>query len=166
MISIACKRSITPQVITVRLVLGSWHGGNAMSAREKEPRKWLGEALPLPHPSRLARRIWLYRDAILPRPWWRTVMKTAAQKALLGSASVALLLACAATFAQGGGNGQGGSGGGNAHGAATAGMTHWGDPVSGPYAPHPSDMASMSTTGPRSTSMQASRSQAEVKSGQ
>ena len=35
-------------------------------------------------------------------------------------------------FAQGGGNGQGGSGGGNAHSAATAGMTHWGDPNPSP----------------------------------
>jgi hypothetical protein len=48
----------------------------------------------------------------------------------------ALSLASGAAFAQGGGNGQGGSGGGNAHSAATAGMTHWGDP-----APSPLDMA-------------------------
>jgi hypothetical protein len=94
-------------------------------------------------------------------------MKTAAKKALVGSVSVALLLASAATFAQGGGNGQGGTGGGNAHGAATAGMTHWGDPVSSPYAPHPGDMArSTSTHGPDSNPMQSSQSQAQVKSGQ
>jgi hypothetical protein len=46
-----------------------------------------------------------------------------------------------AAFAQGGGNGQGGSGGGNAHSAATAGMTHWGDP-----APSPLDAMPGSTT--------------------
>jgi hypothetical protein len=45
---------------------------------------------------------------------------------------VALSAASGAAFAQGGGNGQGGSGGGNAHSAATAGMTHWGDPVPSP----------------------------------
>jgi hypothetical protein len=28
--------------------------------------------------------------------------------------------------------GQGGTGGGSAHGAATSGMTHWGDPVETP----------------------------------
>lgn len=44
----------------------------------------------------------------------------------------ALSLASGAAFAQGGGNGQGGSGGGNAHSAATAGMTHWGDPAPSP----------------------------------
>jgi hypothetical protein len=44
----------------------------------------------------------------------------------------ALSVASGAAFAQGGGNGQGGSGGGNAHSAATAGMTHWGDPAPSP----------------------------------
>jgi hypothetical protein len=44
----------------------------------------------------------------------------------------AFLFAAGPAFAQGGGNGQGGSGGGNAHSAATAGMTHWGDPVQSP----------------------------------
>jgi hypothetical protein len=44
----------------------------------------------------------------------------------------ALSMASGAAFAQGGGNGQGGSGGGNAHSAATAGMTHWGDPAPSP----------------------------------
>ncbi|MFM0033189.1 hypothetical protein PQQ53_06415 [Paraburkholderia strydomiana] len=44
----------------------------------------------------------------------------------------ALTMASGPAFAQGGGNGQGGSGGGNAHSAATAGMTHWGDPAPSP----------------------------------
>jgi hypothetical protein len=93
-------------------------------------------------------------------------MKTAT-KALFGGVSVALLLASAATFAQGGGNGQGGTGGGNAHGAATAGMTHWGDPISGPYAPQPRDMASpMSMDGSSPTSMPAAQAQTQMKSGQ
>lgn len=48
------------------------------------------------------------------------------------AAVCALVFASAPAFAQGGGNGQGGSGGGNAHSAATAGMTHWGDPVTSP----------------------------------
>ncbi|CAL8480847.1 hypothetical protein [Caballeronia sp. S22] len=42
----------------------------------------------------------------------------------------AAFCATGAVFAQGGGNGNGGSGGGSAHGAATAGMTYQGDPVS------------------------------------
>ncbi|MDN7178312.1 hypothetical protein M0D69_09820 [Caballeronia sp. SEWSISQ10-4 2] len=56
-------------------------------------------------------------------------MKKAMRKVILVGASLASLCASAAVFAQGGGNGNGGSGGGNAHGAATSGMTHWGDPV-------------------------------------
>jgi hypothetical protein len=167
MISIARRRSITSKVITESLVLGDWHSARAVSGPKNAAKNGSEEGLRFPHPSRRKRRIYLYRDAILHRPRWRTVMKTAAKKALFGSVSVALLLASAATFAQGGGNGQGGTGGGNAHGAATAGMTHWGDPVSGPYAPHPGDMASSrSTNGLDSTSMQASRSQAPMKSGQ
>lgn len=59
---------------------------------------------------------------------------------MLGGAA-AVSTASGAAFAQGGGNGQGGSGGGNAHSAATAGMTHWGDP-----APSPLDMMPGSTT--------------------
>lgn len=52
---------------------------------------------------------------------------------VVGAATAsALAFASATAFAQGGGNGQGGSGGGNAHSAATAGMTHWGDPVQSP----------------------------------
>jgi hypothetical protein len=58
------------------------------------------------------------------------IMNKAMRKAVLAGVSVAFLCGSAAVFAQGGGNGNGGSGGGNAHSAATAGMTHWGDPVS------------------------------------
>ncbi|MFL9998125.1 hypothetical protein PQR34_37100 [Paraburkholderia sediminicola] len=50
-------------------------------------------------------------------------------KFALACGTVAAICATGAVFAQGGGNGNGGSGGGNAHGAATAGMTHQGDPV-------------------------------------
>jgi hypothetical protein len=56
-------------------------------------------------------------------------MDKAMRKVILAGVSVASLCASTAVFAQGGGNGNGGSGGGNAHGAATSGMTHWGDPV-------------------------------------
>jgi hypothetical protein len=56
-------------------------------------------------------------------------MNKAMRKAMLAGVSVAFLCGSATAFAQGGGNGNGGSGGGNAHGAATSGMTHWGDPV-------------------------------------
>ena len=56
-------------------------------------------------------------------------MNKAMRKVVLAGVSVAFLCGSAAVFAQGGGNGNGGSGGGNAHSAATAGMTHWGDPV-------------------------------------
>lgn len=58
-------------------------------------------------------------------------MKKAMLKVVVAGVSVASLCASAVVFAQGGGNGQGGTGGGNAHSAATSGMTHWGDPVSG-----------------------------------
>jgi hypothetical protein len=51
-------------------------------------------------------------------------------KLALACGTVAAICATGAAFAQGGGNGNGGSGGGNAHGAATAGMTYQGDPVS------------------------------------
>jgi hypothetical protein len=67
-------------------------------------------------------------------------MNKAMRKAMLAGVSVAFLCGSAAVFAQGGGNGNGGSGGGNAHSAATAGMTHWGDPVSGPTSPIPGNM--------------------------
>ena len=56
-------------------------------------------------------------------------MDKAMRKVILAGVSVAFLFGSTAVFAQGGGNGNGGSGGGNAHGAATSGMTHWGDPV-------------------------------------
>jgi hypothetical protein len=56
-------------------------------------------------------------------------MNKAMRNAMLAGVSVAFLCGSATVFAQGGGNGNGGSGGGNAHSAATAGMTHWGDPV-------------------------------------
>jgi hypothetical protein len=61
-------------------------------------------------------------------------------KITLGCVAVVSMTSGAA-FAQGGGNGNGGSGGGNAHSAATAGMTHWGDPV-----PSPLDVMPGSTT--------------------
>jgi hypothetical protein len=94
-------------------------------------------------------------------------MKTAVRKALFSGVTIALLFASVATFAQGGGNGQGGSGGGNAHSAATAGMTHLGDPVSGPYAPHPMNMdTSMSKTAPDSTAMQQGDAQGAMKAAQ
>jgi len=56
-------------------------------------------------------------------------MDKAMRNVILVGVSVASLCASATVFAQAGGNGNGGSGGGNAHGAATSGMTHWGDPV-------------------------------------
>ncbi|MGF6571204.1 hypothetical protein ABH945_003325 [Paraburkholderia sp. GAS333] len=61
-------------------------------------------------------------------------MRLSTLKIIAGCAAglSALLFASGPAFAQGGGNGQGGSGGGNAHSAATAGMTHWGDPAPSP----------------------------------
>lgn len=53
-------------------------------------------------------------------------------KVVLACGTVATICATGPVFAEGGGNGNGGSGGGNAHGAATAGMTYYGDPVSSP----------------------------------
>lgn len=67
-------------------------------------------------------------------------MNDAMRKAMLAGVSVAFLCGSAAVFAQGGGNGNGGSGGGNAHSAATAGMTHWGDPVAMPTDNKPGNM--------------------------
>jgi hypothetical protein len=61
----------------------------------------------------------------------RNIMRRSTLAIMLGCAA-ALAVASGAAFAQGGGNGQGGSGGGNAHGAATAGMTHWGEPDPSP----------------------------------
>jgi len=67
-------------------------------------------------------------------------MNKAMRKAMLAGVSMACLCGSAAVFAQGGGNGNGGSGGGNAHSAATAGMTHWGDPVATPTSSMPGNM--------------------------
>ena len=57
-------------------------------------------------------------------------MKKVMLRVVVAGVSAASLCISWSSFAQGGGNGQGGTGGGNAHGAATSGMTHWGDPVS------------------------------------
>ncbi|RKF40007.1 hypothetical protein [Paraburkholderia fungorum] len=59
-----------------------------------------------------------------------------------GFAAAVLSIAAAsgAAFAQGGGNGQGGTGGGNAHSAATSGMTYHGDPANSPMARAPGNM--------------------------
>jgi hypothetical protein len=54
-------------------------------------------------------------------------------KFALTCGAVAAICSTGAAFAQGGGNGNGGSGGGSAHGAATAGMTYLGNPVSHPF---------------------------------
>jgi len=72
-------------------------------------------------------------------------MNKAMRKAMLAGVSVVFLCGSAAIFAQGGGNGNGGSGGGNAHSAATAGMTHWGDPVSMPTNSMPGNMQNPGT---------------------
>ncbi|MFL9860460.1 hypothetical protein PQR72_32810 [Paraburkholderia madseniana] len=83
-------------------------------------------------------------------------------RALFARVAVASLCACAATFAQAGGNGNGGNGSGGAHGAATAGMTYHGEPVSSPWNWVPGDMSksadttsgmSMSTMRPEDSSM-------------
>ena len=66
-------------------------------------------------------------------------------KVVLAGVTVASLCVSATIFAQGGGNGQGGTGGGNAHGAATSGMTHWGDPVETPINTMSSKMRSQGT---------------------
>ncbi|WP_144141539.1 hypothetical protein [Paraburkholderia sp. BCC1884] len=73
-------------------------------------------------------------------------MRKSMLKIMLGGVA-ALSLASGAAFAQGG-NGNGGTGGGNAHSAATAGMTHWGDPVANPLDPMPgSTMSKMDSSG-------------------
>jgi hypothetical protein len=66
-------------------------------------------------------------------------------KAIVGTvmAGLAMCLSTAA-FA---GNGQGGTGGGNAHGAATSGMTHWGDPVVAPGGPMSRSIAAKNMDG-------------------
>jgi hypothetical protein len=58
-------------------------------------------------------------------------------KVMLACAAALPVFLSTAAFAQGGGNGNGGTGGGNAHGAATAGMTYHGDPVSSPWTAMP-----------------------------
>lgn len=64
--------------------------------------------------------------------------------AMTGVAAISLCIS-SVTFAQGGGNGQGGSGAGNAHGAATAGMTYGGDPISSPWITKPAGFADNSS---------------------
>lgn len=100
--------------------------------------------------------------AITPdEPARRIAMRLSTLKIIVGCAAAlpALSFTSSAAFAQGGGNGQGGSGGGNAHSAATAGMTHWGDPAPSPLDMMPgsrmrktaspdSDMQSMSPSNP------------------
>ncbi|NPT40457.1 hypothetical protein GNZ12_03835 [Paraburkholderia sp. 1N] len=68
-------------------------------------------------------------------------MRNSTLKIMLAAA--ALSMAYGGAFAQGGGNGQGGTGGGNAHGAATAGMTYHGDPVTSPLAMWPGNTSKM-----------------------
>lgn len=72
-------------------------------------------------------------------------MKHATRKVQLVHAFVAALCGCAATFAYAGGNGNGGNGSGGAHGAATAGMTYHGEPVSSPWNRIPGDMSRKAT---------------------
>ncbi|MFM0131634.1 hypothetical protein [Paraburkholderia sediminicola] len=78
-------------------------------------------------------------------------MEKLTMKALVARVAVASLCVCAATLAQAGGNGNGGNGnGGNgsggAHGAATAGMTDHGEPVSSPWNRVPGDMSKTADT--------------------
>ncbi|RDK02023.1 hypothetical protein [Paraburkholderia lacunae] len=81
-------------------------------------------------------------------------MRKPTLKLMLGCTAAISVVVCSTTFAQGGGNGQGGIGAGNAHGAATAGMTYHGDPVTSPLdtmqgkatkkmAPHETNVHSM-----------------------
>jgi hypothetical protein len=72
-------------------------------------------------------------------------MKHATWKVQLAQAFVAALYGCAAAFAYAGGNGNGGNGSGGAHGAATAGMTYHGEPVSSPWNRIPGDMSRKAT---------------------
>ena len=96
-------------------------------------------------------------------------MRQSTLKIIAGCA--AALAACSfasgPAFAQGGGNGQGGSGGGNAHSAATAGMTHWGDPVPSPMDVMPgSQMKKMDSPDNGMQSMSPRDSMNPAKSGQ
>jgi hypothetical protein len=67
-----------------------------------------------------------------------------------GVAMTALCMS-SATFAQAGGNGQGG----DAHGAATAGMTYHGDPIDSPWTTKPAgwNMSQSSDSTPPATTM-------------
>ncbi|SOE69733.1 hypothetical protein SAMN05446635_3612 [Burkholderia sp. OK233] len=91
-------------------------------------------------------------------------MEKLTMKALFARVALVSLCACAATLAQAGGNGNGGNGSGGAHGAATAGMTYHGEPVSSPWNRVPGDMSksadntsgmSMSTMRPEDSSVSA-----------
>jgi len=67
----------------------------------------------------------------------------------LTGVSAASFCVSSVTFAQAGGNGQGGLGAGNAHGPATAGMTYHGDPISSPWVQLPAgwgDKSDMNTS--------------------
>jgi hypothetical protein len=68
-------------------------------------------------------------------------MKYVTRTVVLSCVTAAAMCGQGAAFAQAGGNGNGGIGSGNAHGAATAGMTYHGDPVSGPTSPWPDNAA-------------------------
>ncbi|MGF6770447.1 hypothetical protein P3T18_002926 [Paraburkholderia sp. GAS199] len=59
-------------------------------------------------------------------------MRNSTRKIMLTGFTALSLAIVGPVFAQGGGNGQGGTGGGNAHSAATAGMTYRGDPINQP----------------------------------
>jgi hypothetical protein len=75
----------------------------------------------------------------------RNIMRNSTLKIMLASA--VLSMACGGAFAQGGGNGQGGTGGGNAHSAATAGLTYHGDPATSPMAMWPGNPSKMMDSG-------------------
>lgn len=88
-------------------------------------------------------------------------------KVMLACAAALPVFLSTAAFAQGGGNGQGGTGGGNAHGAATAGKTYHGDPVSSSWTAMPGKITGSvwhtetgaNTMSPDDTSKQAQNSQ-------
>ena len=73
-------------------------------------------------------------------------MEKVTLKVVLVRVAVVSLCASAATFAQAGGNGNGGTGSGGAHGAATAGMTYHGEPVSSPWNAQPDHMTKNADT--------------------
>jgi hypothetical protein len=99
----------------------------------------------------------------------RITMRQSTLKIVAGCAAAvsALVFISSSAFAQGGGNGQGGSGGGNAHSAATAGMTHWGDPAPSPLDVMPgSGMKKMDSSDNASPPMSADDSMKTAKTGQ